>query len=820
LLAGLLVLAAACNWRRPDPRVSFERIQLAFLHGDLVRARAQAHKAYQQFSPNDPEWAWKFRLLEAEVMTDQGLSQDVLSLLNPEPPQALAGGDSGVQRQMLRALAFAHLGDFRQADQNLDDALRRCDHWNCDSAGKLARIGGAVEVDQNRADQAETYFRTSMRIARQRGDRFLEASAQLNLGVIAIGKEHFDESIDWSDQAQAAARAISAGLDEEKALGNLGWAYYKLGDFERSLEHFTAAAARARDSGAVKDETIWLNNLGLVNFQTNQLAVAEKYYIQSLDLGQKTQNSERTLASLTALAFLYIKSNRLNQAMQYSQQAFELAHRMGDRSDELYALLAEGKIAAATSGWPHAEQLFQEVARDPNSDTSLRWEAEHSLAKLFEHEDHTNAAERQYRQALATIENARSSIQHEDYRLPFLSNATHLYDDYIHFLVARGKTTEALQQADYSRAQTLAEGLDFPKNKPGALAPRVLDPQRIAKNANSTILFYWLGLERSYLWAVTATRTMFVQLPPGEEIDAAVERYRKTLVGPRDPLDAANGDASSLYRILVQPVRALIPQNSRVIIIPDGSLDNLNFETLLVPGPTLHYWIEDATVVTANSLRLLAASRPAPASSTGKLLLIGDPVAPNSDYGELPKASLEIENIEKHFSPEDRRVYAREQATASAFMASGPERFSFIHFVAHGTASRLSPLDSAVVLSQTTAGEDSFKLYARDIIHHPLRAELVTVSTCYGAGTRFYTGEGLVGLSWAFLRAGAHNVVGTLWEVSDVSTPQLMDEFYGELKKGRTPDVALRLAKLSLLHSDGVFRKPFYWAPFQLYTGS
>jgi len=63
-------------------------------------------------------------------------------------------------------------------------------------------------------------------------------------------------------------------------------------------------------------------------------------------------------------------------------------------------------------------------------------------------------------------------------------------------------------------------------------------------------------------------------------------------------------------------------------------------------------------------------------------------------------------------------------------------------------------------------------------------------------------------------------VIGTLWEVSDASTPQLMDEFYSELKKGRSPDVALRLAKLSLLHSDGVFRKPFYWAPFQMYTGS
>ena len=75
-------------------------------------------------------------------------------------------------------------------------------------------------------------------------------------------------------------------------------------------------------------------------------------------------------------------------------------------------------------------------------------------------------------------------------------------------------------------------------------------------------------------------------------------------------------------------------------------------------------------------------------------------------------------------------------------------------------------------------------------------------------------------LSWAFLRAGAHNVIGALWDVSDVSTPQMMDELYGGLKKGTAPDVALRNAKLTLLHSGSSFRKPFYWAPFQLYSGS
>ena len=160
----------------------------------------------------------------------------------------------------------------------------------------------------------------------------------------------------------------------------------------------------------------------------------------------------------------------------------------------------------------------------------------------------------------------------------------------------------------------------------------------------------------------------------------------------------------------------------------------------------------------------------------------------------------------------------RAQATPAAYLASDPEQFSYIHFVAHGTASRLSPLDSAIVLS-TAGGEDDFKLYARDIIRHHLRADLVTISACYSAGERAYSGEGLVGLSWAFLMAGAHNVVAALWDASDAPTEQLMNRFYDELDRGAMPDAALRAAKLSLLRG-GNFRNPFYWAPFQLYAGS
>jgi CHAT domain-containing protein len=185
-----------------------------------------------------------------------------------------------------------------------------------------------------------------------------------------------------------------------------------------------------------------------------------------------------------------------------------------------------------------------------------------------------------------------------------------------------------------------------------------------------------------------------------------------------------------------------------------------------------------------------------------------------------------MDNVAKHFPAVERLILARERATPAAYLNSNPEQFSYIHFVAHGKANRLSPLDSEIVLSRPVpsvgnAEDDSFKLYARDIVsyhkQHPLRAKLVTISACYGAGKRWYAGEGLVGLSWAFLRAGAHNVIAALWDASDAPTALLMDKFYDELAKGASPDAALRAAKLSLLRNSD-FRNPFYWAPFQLYA--
>jgi CHAT domain-containing protein/Tfp pilus assembly protein PilF len=814
----VVVSLAACGPSR-DPVAEFEHVRQLFLRGDLIRAQTEAEQAYRYYSAKNSQWSWKFRVLDARILSWRGMNRDVLLVLSSDLPSFVGNSDLDLQKQQLEGLANARLHRFAQAQQELTQAANLCAVSDCAVFGEVLASQGFLEVEKGEYSRAQEFFEKSLQFARQRNDQFGEAHALLALSNAALEEEHFDEAIDWASNAKKAAEAVNAGLVVEIALGNLGWACYKTGDSERALNLFIEANRRAEELGSVIDQVRWLTTTGYVYLDAGNFSVAEDYYRRALGLARKIDSKEEILNALLSLAFVTVQTRQLDLAKQYSEEAIALARADGNRLDELYPMLAKGQVALRSGDSAQAEQIFREIATDPKVDPSLQWEAQHELAGVYEDEHRFPDADKLYRTALSSFEAARSSLHHEDFELPFMTNGARLYDDYIHFLLKQGKTTEALQTAEYSRAQTLAEGLGL-LQRSSSKSSATVNPLQIARDVGGTILFYWLGPKQSCLWVVTKDQIRLFQLPPAPEIDAAVQNYRKALMGSRDVLQTANPEGTKLFDILVGPAWQAIASNSRVIVIPDGSLNGLNFETLLVPDPKLHYWIEDVTVVNASSLRLLAASHKSSKAEAAKLLLMGDAVSPDPEYGELPEAALEITNIEKHFTPAERQVYTRMGATAPAYLGSAPEQFAYIHFVAHGTASRLSPLDSAVILSKSSAEQDSFKLYARDIIHRPLHAELVTISTCYGTGSRAYTGEGLVGLSWAFLRAGAHNVIGALWEVSDASTPRLMDQLYDELMKGRSPEAALRSAKLSLLHSDGVFRKPFYWAPFQLYTGT
>jgi len=795
---------------------AYENARKLFLKGDLSNSQYEAESGYRRFVISNPAWASKFQMLDAEVMSKRGLYEDVLRLLSAR--QAAPNDPEGnIRKLTLEGIALIELDRTSEGDERLANAGNLCARWPYPSCGGVLRARGFFAIERGQSAVGRKFLLQSLQFGHIHNDRLLEATSLLNLGIAALHEEHYDEALDWSRTAYRAFIDIGSEDQAERALGNQGWAYYGLGDSEKALELFADAEKRAELLGDTAARVLWVITTGDVYAGTDQLQLAEQSYRQALKYAEQINDREDTANASMDLAQVYVESGKLEEADHYANQAWSMAQQSGNRVDMLNSHLILGQTAARRHDWSRAASLLQEVDNAPESQTSMKWAAEHELAQLYEAQSQTPAAQHAYQSALATFERARADLKQDDSRLSFVSNATRIYDDYIQFLISQKKSVPALEAADWSRARTLEQGLGLIQNS-GPVQPLPFSPTQIARKANATILFYWLGEKQSYLWAVSPEKTLLIPLPAKQQISAKIAQYNKAMLRLEDPIKEQNEDGAALFNILVAPASSVISPRRPVIVISDGELSQLNFETLLVSSPTPHYWIEDATIFSAPSIRMVTAARPA-SKGSGRLLLIGDAVSPDPDYPDLPMAYSEIQQIQKHFSPSGEDVYTRDRATPTAYLTSKPEQFSYIHFVTHGTASRLSPLDSAVILSSTRQTQNGYKLYARDILAHPINARLVTMAACYSSGTRSYAGEGLVGLSWAFLRAGAHSTIASLWDVSDESTPLLMDNLYTGLGNGRTPAASLRAAKLSLLHSNREFHKPFYWAPFQLYVG-
>ncbi len=822
---------AQANEASLSPEQLYSKAESDRQHGRLIDSQAEAESGYKRFRTSNLEWAGMFRILELRsMMTRAGSSyRSILLQIDNTPLEVFANCDLLARKALLQAFAYSKLGDQTASAAKMRQAEVACSRPGDALAVELATMRGHLSGTWK---ESERYYRLALAGAQRQGDRFAEAGALNNLAVAMEGREHYDESISYAENSLAISRSQGYELYVEKAEGVLAFDHFKLGDFDEAMRLLREWDQKARALDVGSDIIRCENNLGLVYEELGQLDRAENSYREALTNARQQEDQEQTIVALAELSYVSIRSGKWGQAEDFTNQALDLARKGHNLPMEFEALLAQGLISAQHGDQETAERVLIKVTRDPQQDyVSAIWGAQGELANLYAKEDKIPAAQAEYQVALNTVRNARCSVHQEELRLPFFANATRVYNNYIDFLVQQGKIAEALRTADESRALTLAEGLGI-EGKKCLASEAALDPQRTARDAKATILFYWLGAEHSYLWAVAPDRLKIYPLPAAAQIDSAVEAYRKALVGSRDVLQTGDTSGATLYQTLVAPADEFFHTDTRmmgqrVIVIADGSLSGINFETLIAPQPHPHYWIEDVCVENSSSLRLLAAGLDKHVLNGGRLLLIGNPVPPSEGgFEPLPNAPIEMQNVKKYFPATGQVVFEKTGSTPAAYIGSHPEQFAYIHFVAHGVASLTDPLESAVVLSPSPAtgppqGKDGgYKLYARDVMIHPLKAELVTVSTCKGAGVRAYTGEGLVGLSWAFLHAGAHHVIGALWDVSDESTPQLMGAMYGELVKGSPPDEALRTAKLSLLHSSAPFHKPYYWAPFQLYTGS
>jgi len=257
-----------------------------------------------------------------------------------------------------------------------------------------------------------------------------------------------------------------------------------------------------------------------------------------------------------------------------------------------------------------------------------------------------------------------------------------------------------------------------------------------------------------------------------------------------------------LHTLLVDPVEADIADKAVVAFIPTGSLNYLPFSALARPAAGgVEFLAQRKQCVTLMKSSDLDQLGRKPALSKGSVLALGNP------DGSLPESVSEVENIAKLFNSQ---AFVGKQATRDRLTKT--PGIAYLHLATHGVLDARDPSASYLVMAGQADGAQLSIPQIYDLKLEGVR--LVTLSACQTALGERDPGSELTTLADAFSIAGSNSVVASLWSVSDESTKDLMVEFYGQLKQGKSLANSLQSAEIKLIQSGR--SHPFYWAPFVL----
>lgn len=789
-MAALLALAG-CGAGPSDGAAQLRQAETAFdyeRHDEALRILENAEAG----GGLDERLRFRVRVLRGEVLAAKANYRAAVEVLRGAGRADDAAYDA--RRRMTLGLSECRLsatdGERREALRTIDDLLAQLDPGS-NTWGQTQLRRGTCLVRMEQYEEAARAFQSAAKTGAAQRDMLLEARSRAAHGNVYARQERYDEASREMEAAQAIASKAgpTAAGTASRALDNLGWIYYEMGDYDRAM----ATLVKFRP-GTDRELIINQQNIGKAWLALGQPEKARPHYEKALAAAQRIADKQWEADALGNLAYQAYAVGNLREARRRNEEELAIRRSLKEPKAELGGKLTAARIAAAEGECPEAEDGFRQVAESALAANQEKWSALSGLAGCAEKAGRPGEAEASFKKAIAIVERGRAGLAEVEDRITFHSSRMDVYRDFAEYSIRQGREKEALAILVRSRGQ--------------GNGGRVRNPEMLGRV--SPVLVYALAEPASHLWVIGAKGSRYFRLSGAGKLRGLVERHTAGILRARDPLNDGAAEARELYRELVGPAAGEIKVRE-LTISADGILHQLNWETLVAPAPE-HYWIEDVEI--SMSPGLAGRVRRWTSGPRERILLVGDPASQDARYAKLANASKELESVAREFGSQYSDTLSRENATPERVRAELGGGYGYVHFAAHASANALRPLESSIVLA---GNHGAGKLYARELAGIRLRARLVTLSACSAAGTKVLHGEGLVGLAWAFMQAGADDVVASLWNVEDASTATLMEAMYRQLRLGRSPEQALREAKLVLLRSGTVARKPYYWGAFLLF---
>ncbi len=744
-----------------------------------------------------------------------GQPQDSLNILQQALELTRKLKDRHQEGSNLTAMAhsFSQLGDTEQALAYGQQALK-IQRELSDQRGQglaLAELGSVYAKINDRGEALDAY-RQALPLLRAASNQGGEADVLNSLGTLALAGHDAKEALTDFQQAVQLLTAIDDRRQRAATEVNIGAAYRLLGDKQKARDSLEEASSQLAAIGDRFAQGRAMYLLALLESDDRDWEHARQHLEEALRIDEQIRAAvvggdlrsiwlTTVLDQYEALEDALMHLHQLHPQRGYDIQAFETAERA--RARTLLDLLSEARAGLRQGVDPAL------LSRERIVTARLQAKMERQIQLMVTGGDRTalDAVAVEIRQANDEYQQLEAKI-----------------------------LTSSPRYANFAEQDSL---------RLGQLQRKYLD-------SGTLLLEYAPGEQRSFLWAVSSTGFRSYILPGGSTLDALSERARESISSAtdRELAKSAPEALQALSRAVLGPAAGELG-TKRLLIVTSGFLQFVPFSALPSPANPTEPLIASHEIVNLPSASTLAFLR---RSSEGRrasklVAVVADPVfaaddprvtgnpssGANADLGSenrtrapslfgrttfdrLTFTRREGENI-LSLAPPGAGLAAFDFDASRAAVLSGVLRdYRYVHIASHGLVNPFHPELPSIVLSLVDRGgrpRDGF-LDATDIYNLKLNADLVVLSACQTALGKDVRGEGVVGLTRAFMYAGSPAVVASLWTVPDRSTAELMREFYrGMLMDNLRPAAALRRAQIALW-KDSRWTRPYYWAAFTL----
>jgi len=706
----------------------------------------------------------------------------------------------------------------------------------------LGRLGVAY-LYSGEADSSRVAFQRMLDLAREIDHRPQEAEALQSLGVLEwrngdMGKaaQYFRFCYDYHRSAGHARHSI-------RPASNLAETLSYLGMYDEASAILDSAVVICERNGLERELGFVYTNFASIRVRQKRWHAAAEICRQSLALGDVLDTGTRSNATVILTASLL--------AMDSTHAAIKTATRELESNPyeiqipPLETLVAKSYRREGQFEKALAAALRSERACTESTELEDRIEATLELSECYAALDRPEEALAAFYKGLEMVEEIRGFQEGHEWREAFggtrvLVSSARIVLDHPPDREYGERLRSFYDILQRFKARSLLERITEPRELGSPTTPfydlthvSLDDLQKQVLEPGELVLDFVVGETETYVFAVTADSCRLVTLPGyRSDLPGRIVTYCNGLGNPAADKGVATRalDNASVATgtDLLGGVADLVDDASRVIVIPDGYYNAVPFASLTLgvdDGPLL-VSKQFTRVPSASVLRLLRErSRDGQGGAAGLAAILPDPPT------GLEGARKEVSFLEGRFADVSLIVGKGEDTT----LVDALQNHDVIHIAGHVQVSDERPWHSGVLLEPSAVARESASrqvegveggtaaarsdvevdpyLRAREIAGWQLRARLAVLSGCESALGGVTRGEGVLGLTSAFLSAGVAVVIGALWEVDDAVTASLVKAFYNEMAKGETVASALRAAQLSIRANEGTAH-PYYWAGF------